>query len=418
MTFLKPSLFLCLFFGAGIYAEASLSAVSWLGGGGDNDRVVGTAVLPDGAIVLAANIGDAQPGGVQSVLLNSAKEASGGALVVLSGDGTSVESVVRIADELLDMACDSEGNMYLAAAAQGIIKYDPAATEVVWTKACGGYCRRIDAGTDGTVAGLNNTGDNSGRTYVYDTDGAGLGDFGGLHRTQDVAVCSDLQYVYQTGFANKGSGCNPVQVAYLRALTYDGTQQWNNYDWPGTQLDNCDGDGYVNNMADTRGYRVSIGADGKLYCAFESAGGNHIFRYHPRDDLLLKNKVSIVGGDFWHNWYNTKSEHKTFFARFDPATGDYLRGQQFCTRYCAQADNCKCGGNAVRVKEGDIMADSEGRVYLAGASASGLPIPDYSDCKDFTVPDGGAAYNPFDVNTYSGGAFILIMSADFSKRLY
>jgi hypothetical protein len=251
--------------------------------------------------------------------------------------------------------------------------------------------------------------------YVLQNNGADVTDFGGLHKSQDVAIDDATQLVFSTGFKNNHSGCNPVQVAYLRAHSFDGTQQWKNYDWAGTMLDNCDGDGYENNMADTRGYRVSVGDDGKLYCAFESAGGNHIFRRHPRD---LSKSVTIVGGDFWHEWYNTRSEHKTFFARFEPDDGEYLLGQQFCTRYCATATDCKCTGNAVRVKNGNISADVNGNVYLVGTSASGLPIPDYSDCKSFTTPQGGSAYNPFDVKTYSGGAYILVMDSSFSTRLY
>ena len=82
--------------------------------------------------------------------------------------------------------------------------------------------------------------------YVYDALGSEVGSFVGWRRTQDVALKSDIGRVYQTGFKNDHSGCNPVQVAYLRCLDYSGTEIWRNYDWPGTWLDNCDGDGWDN----------------------------------------------------------------------------------------------------------------------------------------------------------------------------
>ena len=145
-------------------------------------------------------------------------------------------------------------------------------------------------------------------------------------------------------------------------------------------------------MADTRGYRVSLGEDGYLYAAFEVAGGNHIFRKNPHD---LKASVPIVGGDKHHEFYNTKAEHKTFFARYDPTTGEYLKGQQFVARLS------NGGGNAVRIKEGDIQADARGRVYLGGSAASGLPL----------------SFAPSEAGSYTGGAWVMVMSSDFKKRL-
>jgi hypothetical protein len=158
-------------------------------------------------------------------------------------------------------------------------------------------------------------------------------------------------------------------------------------------------------MADTRGYRCSVGRDGKLYCAFECAGGNHMFRYSPFD---IMEKVSIVGGDRWHEFYNTKSEHKTFFARYEPGTGAYLRGQQFC---CRLSNN---NGNAARIESGQIIADQAGRVYLGGTSAWGLPLPGHPN---FSEDPDEAAFNPFP-DGYLGGAWLLVMSEDFRTRLY
>jgi hypothetical protein len=73
--------------------------------------------------------------------------------------------------------------------------------------------------------------------------------------------------------------------------------------------------------------------------------------------------ASYLGGDAWHGFQNTRSKHKTFFTRYEPATGEYLLGQPFC---CRLADG---KGNAARVERGQIIADKIGRVYLSGTSA-------------------------------------------------
>lgn len=146
-------------------------------------------------------------------------------------------------------------------------------------------------------------------------------------------------------------------------------------------------------MADSRGYRVAVGRDGQLYAGYEVAGGNHIFRYDPFD---ITRTVSIVGGDHYHAFHNSRSEHKTFFARYDPSNGAYLAGQQLCGRLSTG----RC--NAVRMRGGAITADAQGRVYLAGAAASGLPL-------SVTPPGTG---------TYTGGGYIVAMSADLGSRLF
>lgn len=403
-------------------AEYAITGSSWISGSGDGDYATGVAIKANGTINVAAIIGDAAPGGLTPVLLNAATPSSAGAVLQVSPDGDDVLSVARVADLVLDMAMDDGENIYLAAGSAGIIKLNPSADTVLWTAPNGGYCRRLDVGADGTVIGLNNSGSNAGTCYVYDNTGTELESFGGWRFTQDVALKSDIARVYQTGFKNDHSGCNPVQVAYLRCLDYSGTEIWRNYDWPGTWLDNCDGDGWDNLMADTRGYRVTIGQDGLLYAAFESAGGNHIFSREPGngDPDNLKTNVTIVGGDMWFAWWNTASEHKTFIGRYDPASGDYLLGQQLCTRYW----NGNYKGNALRVVDGALAADGEGKVYVGGVSASGLPFDPTHATSDqsYTAGAGEAEFNPFPMtaedNVYSGGAYLIVLSSDLSKRLY
>jgi hypothetical protein len=129
----------------------------------------------------------------------------------------------------------------------------------------------------------------------------------------------------------------------------------------------------------------------------------------------------IVGGDMWFALWNTRAQHKTFLGRFDPATGDYIRGQELCTRYY---DGRNFIGNTLRVKDGALAADEQGRVYLGGSSASGLPFnPTHSSADgSYTAGAGEVEFNPFPIttedNVYSGGAYIWVLSSDFTKRLY
>jgi len=53
------------------------------------------------------------------------------------------------------------------------------------------------------------------------------------------------------------------------------------------------GDCHASRRVDTRGYRCAIGRDGRLYIAFEAAGGNHLFRYSPTD---INEPFKLVGG--------------------------------------------------------------------------------------------------------------------------
>ena len=168
-----------------------------------------------------------------------------------------------------------------------------------------------------------------------------------------------------TGFRNAkafdGKRTYPVQICYLFGYDYSGEKKWSAYDWSTDR----DSDRFLNkpenNMADTRGYRCSIGRDGKLYAAFEAAGGNHCFRYSSVD---IMKKVGMAGGDAHHSFHNSRAEHKTVFVRMEPGTGEYLAGQQFCGRL----PNGRA--NATRVKAGDIIADEHGRVCLLYTSPS------------------------------------------------
>jgi hypothetical protein len=284
---------------------------------------------------------------------------------------------------------DAEDHLYVAAGEDGLLKLSPDGTKKLWAVTPGNVTR-IDAGADGHCACIVER-----TVLIYDANGKQLGTAAGGQFTTDVCVDSASKTVVQTGFRNAsafdGKRTFPVQICYVRGHSYDGERKWTNYDWSTDTKSDRFLNKPTNNMADSRGDRCAIGRDGKLYVTFQVAGGNHIFRYSPKD---IMKKAELAGGDKYHQFYNSRAEHKCFFARYEPATGDFLTGQQFCGRLSSGR------ANAVVTKTGEITADAQGRVYVVGKSAYGIPL---------TVnPTGGE---------YHGGGFLLVMSADLKQRL-
>ncbi len=363
--------------------EFDFAASSYLGEAGFDDAVTGACIGADGTIVLAGNFGPA----VRERI--GAKGTGAGCVVRVSPDGTKLLSGVSVAEQLNDLAIDGDGNLYLAAGPEGLIKLSPDGAKVLWT-ATPGNITRVDAGQSGIAACIVER-----RIHIFDATGKPLGQASGGQYTCDVCVDSDSKTVIQTGFRNAhafdGKKTYPVPICYIHGHAYDGTRRWTNYDWSTDRNSDRFLNKPTNNMADSRGDRCAIGRDGKLYVTFQVAGGNHVFRYHPRD---IMRKVELAGGDHYHQFHNSRAEHKCFFARFEPATGDFLAGQQFCGRLSSGR------ANYAATKDGDIMADADGRVYIVGRAASGLPLN--------LNPTGG---------DYTGGGFILVVSPDLKQRL-
>jgi len=366
--------------GAGTYA---IVASSFLGGRGFDDAVVGARIQSDGTIVLAANLAPDIARHIQGA------GKGGGTVIRLSADGTKVLSVKTVASEVKDMAVDAKDSIVLAAGDDGVIKLNADGARQVWTARMRG-CVRVDAAADGHVAAIAD-----GRIHVLDPAGKVIGRADGSHYTCDVCIDGASKTVVFTGFRNArafdGKRTYPVQICYVHGLDYKGKRKWTNYNWSTDRTSDRFLNKPTNNMADSRGDRCTIGRDGKLYVTFQVAGGNHLFRYSPRN---IMTKSPIVGGDNYHKFHNSRAEHKCFFARFSAATGDYLAGQQFCGRLSSGR------ANAVVTKEGEITADEAGRVYVVGRAASGLPL---------TMNPGG--------EDYTGGGFILVMSPDLKTRL-
>jgi hypothetical protein len=394
--------------------EFDFRASSYLGGATSSEAVRGVAIQSNGTIVLVANLPDYQVPGIQETWLSSANGSSQGVVIRLAPDGRSVLSLTRLADQLLDVVCDDADNLYIAAWGDGFFKLDPAAGSVHWHKQLANV-RRCDATGNGVSVALvtdelePNSETPDSRMHLFNAEGDPERIIAGHRHTLDVAIDGASRTICFLGWRQASSWYDnktyPVQISYMRGCGYDGAVKWTAYDWS-SDRDSPDWlNAPTNNMADNRGICIDVGRDGKLYAAFEVAGGNHMFRYDPFD---INQAATIVKGDMFHNWYDTKSEHKTFFARYEPATGAYLAGQQFCAR--------KNDGKGNSLKPYQITADAEGRVYLVGAAAAHLPIPDR-----YTPKTGEVAINPVPfsaIEDYEGGAYMLVMSQDLTTRLF
>ena len=95
---------------------------------------------------------------------------------------------------------------------------------------------------------------------------------------------------------------------------------------------------------------------------------------------------------------------KRFLPVMNPAPALICKASSFAPRLNSGK------GNGVVPKQ--ITADHRGRVYMVGSASAHLPIPPRVTVKEVQV-----APNPTGL-PYGGGAFILVMSADMSQRLY
>jgi hypothetical protein len=200
----------------------------------------------------------------------------------------------------------------------------------------------------------------------------------------DVAIDADTVYV--VGFDNQRNG-EPVQVPFLVALARtDLSVRWKAWGNDPSTLSN--------DMADSRLYRVSLAEDGDVLVLGEFAGGNTVFRWNGQDLTT----PSLVAYDDTTRATNTKSEHKTYYARVGRTDGKVKLGQFAIARLPNGS------GNSIRA--GSIASDSKGRVLVGATSAA------FMAGRDLNLVNGAK------VGEYSDGdAAYLAVSKDMKTRL-
>lgn len=463
-------------------AQFEISAASYLGGAGDTDSVNGAVIQEDGTIVLAANLDNAMP----LALANHVLGAGGNAAIVrLSPDGRTVLSVSRLADRVHDLSSDAEGNLYVAAGAFGLIKLNPEADQIIWTRLGGQQVWRVDAGTDGHSVALVPTwiDDNKpgqGTLHIFAPDGTPISSFAGTGNTLDVALDSRTQTVVYTGWYNfyvyngpysrgyNGRIDTPVDVPYTHGVSYNYGQpgvprKWTLHGWGSNvwidkearipnpryinypfspdpsnlytqeEIDELEAaentaPGWYqyllgmpkeisNNMADTRSYRVAIGADGNLYIGSEADGGNTPLRFSGFDLTLAE--PWTVGDGFFDVFFATSTAPKLVINAYALQTNsvEWLRTFGFTNRLgTARSDGTT--DNTILMHGGALEADLYGRVYVTGRAFAGFYLPGNSSA-NFTIPRSGeTAFEPFEPGSYLGGSYMMVYSPDFKTRLY
>lgn len=383
----------------------NLTMSTYLGGTDTDEILTAAAYLSDGTLILGGRLDPAFFPGVTPLYLNGSAPGDRGVVARLSEDGTTILSVAVVGPAVHDLDVDGSDRIHVAAGSAGALVLNPGADTVLWSASYApAHAHRIDASATGNFAVLiSETADfreakivSNSSNPLYDANFNQIGLIpGAAAYTTDIAVDEQSETVIVIGWKNITSmedgsiSGNPVDIPAMIGRAYDGTVKWRAYDWEkessGSRWLNL----YTNNMADTRGNRVIV-HEGNVYAGIEFDGGNTPLRYDPFD---LSIQVNVVGGDAFHSMYNTSTVPKTFVGVYEAATGAYQTGQWITNRLDSGIDN------TIRIKNGNLMVDTAGRIHVVGSCAAGLPM----------------THDPFP-GSYTGGGYHLVYSPDFESR--
>lgn len=376
---------------AGTSQQLAVSTATYLGGLG-NDTAVAVEISPSNELIIAGNF-SASLGSAQTLL--GANATSRGQIARLSASGREILSVTHLGNEINDMDVNRVNGQIVVGGDFGVTVLNATGDRVLWSQNLGGAVDRVAIANDGTVVTLQ------GKTVTtWNSSGQKISQATQVRSyVNDVAINPETNLVYVTGFDNKRNvfdNNNPVQVAFLTAVNSNNLSnfQWQNWGFDGNTLTSNG----QNDMADTRGYRLSVGRDGLLYFLGEVAGGNSIFRWNGRD----RTTSTLVKYDAFNDPYNSKSPHQAYYARLNPTTGQLLQGQLAFARLGGEAGGAT---NAFRVNEGAIAADESGNIYISGQGFSKIQNRDLNQINGQTV----GAYA-------KGELTALVVASDFQSR--
>ena len=343
--------------------DLPLRSASYLGDTGD-DATTGVILTPAGQMVLAINRGNF------------------GSLALIGMNGL-IQKELPMSGRVHDIA--RRGEHMVAAGDFGIVVFD-AGLGVKRKLIPGTKTARVAVDSRGGIAAI------SGKTVITFAPNGEERARVDLKRSYVTDVETDGRRVFVTGFDNKRNR-NPVQVAFLEARDVNALdREYLRWGYPASKV--------ANDMADTRIYRVHLGANGKLYVLGESAGGNTIFRW----DGVSLNQSKLIKYDVYNDPWSLKSAHILYYAELDPVSGKVLRGQFAIPRLTSKRNL----GNSFRAKNGSIHVDRAGRIYITGASACCIPNGNLSRV-------GGQRPG----KRYAGGAVLLVVTPDLrSRRLW
>jgi hypothetical protein len=335
-------------------ATPTLCTATYLGDASD-DEAVGVVLQPGGAVVVAGHFPGALP---------DEQPATGGrargALVRLGDHGRRVVAATRLARTLRDVDVDRGSGDVLVATDVGVARVAADLSMLVFhTGIPGGGAARVAVGEAGTIAAL----DRRGAVHVFSARGERLETFApGAGTARDLAVDDRNGAILVAGFIvhEGGSACTkPVPVPFLRSFDHDGALRWRAWD---RSVDEVLRHG-SRRCAHSRATLVTVGADGKLYLAGDSYGGDTPFALDPRDPGRL---APNVGFDPWSSPVASDSKAGIgYVARLTPDSGALEVGQFLLTRGPSGA------GAPLSITA--LSADGDGSVLVAGRADCCLP---------------------------------------------
>jgi hypothetical protein len=373
----------------------TLTTGTYLGGKGE-DQARGVVFSATGEPIVAGNFATLQTTGATRRLAPGTTVTQAGKVMRLTNDGkVSIETT--IGNRIDDLAITPGGNRLVVSGDFGIAMLDPSTLKVLWQNSLTG----IPVGDGSPDGGQTRVAiDGSWRIVVlragvlqtFAPDGKALASVK-IDRTfvNDIAIDHTQNRVYVVGYSNRKYNGTPVQVPFLYALNRDTLQEsWRTWDLNSATL--------VDNLADSRLYRVVLSPKGEPIVLGESAGGNSIFRWNGKD-LTTETRVKL---DMFSDTYNSSSNHMVYFAKVDPATGTVIAGQYAVPRNDTKGNKA----NTIRAKDCGIDVDGRGNVYISSLSA--YQIADRSK----NIISGQS------VAPYTGDDFTFMMvTPDFKQRL-
>ncbi|MGQ9876607.1 MAG: hypothetical protein ACUVSL_15265 [Chloroflexus sp.] len=350
-------------------------------GGANDDNLVAAEITSTGELVLAGNMSAVT--GTETVV----RGGGAGALIRIGVDGRSIDRVIRVATTLNHAAFDRSGGTVVCGP-DGVVVLESDLTTVRWTATPEEEVMRC-AMSDGRVAALLKTGQ---KLLVYPADGsAPLSINVGGTRVHDIAIDTKSDLVFATGYTQAASD---LKVAFLRAYRLgDGSLAWQRYGFSagvvkGAKL-----------AADSEGRQLAIGDDGMLYFAGFTDGGNSIFGRDPADINRVLSTSELIKYDTYNNPFNISgAKSLAWYGRFDPQSGQLLRGQWLLTRLSDGK------GNSISIHA--LAAAADGTLLLVGGAACCLQ-----------GRSGMQLFNQTLGNYEISEPFVLVVNPDFTRRL-
>lgn len=350
-------------------------------GSAQDDTLVAVGFDPAGALVLAGNV-PALAGAPETIVPGG----EAGALIQIAADGRTISRVVRVAATLNHAALAADGSAVVCGP-DGVIVLEPDLATVRW-RASPGAIARCAIGADGRVAALRA----ADRTVlVYPSAGGSpLAIVVAGTAVADIVLDTVNGLLVATGYTQAASD---LKVAFLRAYRLtDGSVAWQRYGFSAADVKGA------NLAADSEGRRLALGADGLLYFAGFTDGGNSIFGRDPANLSRVLSTSELITFDQYNNPFNLSgAKSLAWYGRFDPATGALLRGQWLLTRLSDGK------GNSITIRA--LAAAADGTLLVVGDTACCLQGRSAMQLFGYTLG-----------NYELGEPFALVVSPDFGQR--